>query len=335
MPVAALYLAFAACLALGAPAGADALSDETLPLAVAVAPFERVAAPDAAVPEVDTLLADRIGTRGVARIVGPGQLTVAADAEPDAETARAWAKQADAEVLVVGRVTRIGSQLSLDVRLRSAESGAVVGTYVAEIAGDESLEAGVDRLAGQVVEGARAFLSGEVEVPASVSTAPPSAAAAPTASKRKTNPFGISAFDNEQPISISSGELEAVKQDGARRLLFTKNVVVTQADVTIKSSRLEAFYPPNASQPERLVATGGVEMRQGDRTANCDNATYDRGEEILVCRGNAVLVEGEDHVRGNVIEFDLDKETVKVKGGAEVVIAPESEPTNGSGGTGR
>ena len=76
-------------------------------------------------PDVSRLLAERIGTRGVARVVGPDELGAAALGEPDAADVRAWASRADVEAVAVGRVTRIGTQLSVDVRLRSGESGDV------------------------------------------------------------------------------------------------------------------------------------------------------------------------------------------------------------------
>ena len=111
-------------------------------IAIAVAPFERDAPPGAALPDIETLLADRIGTQGVQRVVGPGELAVEADAEPADETVRAWAKQAEVAVVVVGRITRIGNQVSVDVRLRSGETGEVAGTYVAEVLDAERLETG-------------------------------------------------------------------------------------------------------------------------------------------------------------------------------------------------
>jgi lipopolysaccharide transport protein LptA len=307
-------IAFAVTVAVGfSAASAEPPVRDVSSLAIAVAPFEREAPPGAVVPDIETLLADRIGTQGVSRIVGPGEFAVEADAEPAPETVQTWAKQKGVKVVVVGRTTRIGNQVSVDVRLRSGETGVVVGTYVAEVLHAERLEPAVDRLANQILDGAGDFLH------SSVSAEPPPSPTPPAPRKSDDRPFGIS-FDSDQPVSIRSDELEAVEVDGTRRLLFTENVVVTQDDVTIRSNRLEAFYPAETSQPDRLLASGRVRMKQGDREARCDEATYDRAKEMLVCRGNAELREGEDCVTGQWIEFDTAAETVKVKGGAKVVI---------------
>jgi len=304
-------IAITSGLAIGlAAAAADDPVRDVSSLAIAVAPFERDAPPGAAVPDVDTLLADRLGTQGVRRIVGPGELAVDADAEPADETVRSWAKQAQVDALVVGRITRIGNQVSVDVKLRSGETGGVANTYVAEVMSAERLEATVDGLARQILDGAADFR------PVGVAAGPP---ASPAPSKPASDAFGID-FDSDRPISIRSDELEAIKTGGARRLLFTRNVVVTQDDTTIRSNRLEAFYPAEKNQPDRLVASGGVRMTQGKREARCDEATYERKDDLLICRGHAELREGEDCVVGEWIEFDTAAETVNVKGGAKVVI---------------
>ena len=87
------------------------------------------------------------------RIVGPAQLGAGSDPEPQDAEVMSWAEQAHVEAIVVGRTTRIGEQLSVDVHLRSGSTGGVAGTYVAEIVRPGELEAAVDRLAVQVIEG--------------------------------------------------------------------------------------------------------------------------------------------------------------------------------------
>ncbi|MEE9606805.1 MAG: LptA/OstA family protein [Myxococcota bacterium] len=329
--VSALWLAPPTAVAADPPA---APSDPVL--TIAVARFEAVAQPGRSLPDVATLLADRIGTRGVHKVVGPAQLGVAALAEPEASVARAWAEQAGVAALVVGRTTRIGDRLSVDVHLRSGASGKVERTFVAEALRTQ-LERAVDRLAEQIV----------VETRKLVGLPPPAAAAATSLSAeteakngspapgraastgaRVAPALGLRPLKLDAPLEIHSEELEAFSDNGARRLVFSKRVVVTQADLTIKADRLEAFYPRNASKPDRLVAKGGVVVRQGRREARCDDATYERSEQRLVCRGHAELREGEDRVRGKVIEFDIAADRVYVKGGASVLIRPESDAEN-------
>jgi lipopolysaccharide transport protein LptA len=311
---AVIWLLFAGITAFAAAASE---LDSAATVSIAVAPFERRAAPDVVLPDIDQLLADRIGTRGVQKIVGPSELSVEADAEPTAERVQEWSKQAKVEALVVGRITRIGIPISVEARLRSGSTGEILGTYVAEILKPDQLESAVDDLTRQVLEGAGG---------ASPENAPSVSAAPSDASGGTSGIF----FDSGRPISIRSDQLESVRSSGARKLLFTQNVVVAQDDVTIKSNRLEAFYPPDSSQPERLVATGRVRMSNRKNEARCDRATYERSKETLVCRGNAELREGDDCVAGEWIEFDLEADTVKVGGGAKVVIGGDGASPQGA-----
>jgi lipopolysaccharide export system protein LptA len=267
---------------------------------------------------VARLLADRIGTRGAHAVVGPGELGAPRSAEPTPAEIQAWATAAGVSTIAVGRATWIGGRQSIDVRLRTGDSGGLLGTYVAEVATPEDLAAEVDRLAGEIVDATVAWLqAGGVREPA---PSAPSRARDP-----KDNPFGIGGFDSDQPLSIHADELEASQQGGARRLVFKKGVRVSQADLTLESARLEAFYPEKASQPERLVASGGVRVAQGTREARCDQATYFRSDERMLCEGNAELRDGDDRVAGSVIEFDLAAERVVVKGGATVLFHPEPD----------
>jgi lipopolysaccharide export system protein LptA len=128
----------------------------------------------------------------------------------------------------------------------------------------------------------------------------------------------------DKPLSIRSDELEALEEEGRRRLIFTRNVNVEQGDLQVHSDRLEALYPPGGSQPDRLVANGHVRVSQRDKTMLCDKATFYQSEDRLVCTGNAELLQGKDRVQGREIEIFVRQNRVKVKGGAIVNVVPAS-----------
>ena len=313
----------ALCLSLAQPACAAApLAPAERPrVAIGVAAFESVGDADASNPDVGRLLADRIGTLGVQSVVGPAQLGAAVTSEPTPAQVQAWAAAAGVSTIAVGHATRSGERESVDVRLRAGDSGGLIASYFAEAATPADLAPALDRLAGQIVDGTTAWLTSDVAA-AKGAAAP---AARGTALRAKGDPFGMTSFDNGKPVSIHSDELEASQTEGARRLVFSKNVRVEQADLHLTSSRLEAFYPPNSNQPDRLVASGGVHVMQGTREARCDEAVYHRSEDLLVCEGHAELSDGDDRVAGEVIEFHLDAEKVFVRGGATVLFHPGSD----------
>lgn len=152
--------------------------------------------------------------------------------------------------------------------------------------------------------------------PPPVSSGPPSS--------RGAAPFGFQEWNNDAPLSINAEEMEAVQRSGARTLVFRKQVQVHQGDLSVRCRELEAIYPPDANQPDRLVARGAVQVAQGRQTASCDQMTYDRAGDRLSCRGNARFRDGDNEVAGDLIEIDLARESVRVTGGASLVIQPDT-----------
>jgi lipopolysaccharide export system protein LptA len=152
------------------------------------------------------------------------------------------------------------------------------------------------------------------------------AAAEPTSAGGATEQ-SVSMFPikGDKPLSIRSDELEAIEEGGKRHLLFTRNVNIEQGDLRVHSDRLEAFYPPGGNQPDKLVANGHVRVSQLDKTMICDAATYYQTEDRLVCSGNAELRQGADRVKGKEIEIFVKQNRVKVKGGAIVNVAADTE----------
>lgn len=291
---------------------AAAVSPKPL-VAIGVAPFEQVAAQGASVPDVASLLADRLATKGVDRIVGPAELGAQPLAEPAAESVQTWAQDAEVGTVVVGRTTRLGRSLSIDLRLLSGVDGAVVATFVEEVTRPSELGAAVERLAERVLEGIEPV--GEPAAPSE------------TTASGATRSGRASPFQGDEPIQISAAQLEAFEEEGRKRLVFTDDVRAAQGTFKLRAARLEAFYPAQSSQPERLVASGNVRLSQEGRTARCDTATYFREDQRVVCKGqNAILKQDDDQLQGREITFHLDSEVLVVTGGATVRIQSDTGP---------
>jgi lipopolysaccharide transport protein LptA len=352
MGIAAIGLALAAAAA-AAPSSDPAVSPKT-GLSIGVAPFERVGDVGADVPDVALMLARRLSTLGVERVVSPSDIGGTPMADPDARTAADQASRGGVAALVVGRTTGLGGKLSIDARLRDGRSGEPLGRrFYVEVAKPKDLAGGVEQLASQVIAqandapvapGAPAAAPGPEprETPA-VAAPPREGTAAAGAGATDARAAGAKAapaagFDSEAPITIKSDTLDVFEDGGRRRFQFAGNVRAKQADLVIRSERLEAFYPPNGSQPDRIVAIGSVSMRQAGRTARCAQATFYRKDDRIVCIGDVAEVEqGCDIVRGREIVFHTASQLLKVNGAADVRINPDAKGCGGpaSGGTGQ
>jgi lipopolysaccharide transport protein LptA len=137
-------------------------------------------------------------------------------------------------------------------------------------------------------------------------------------------PFGLGAFDRQEPITITAEELDARDEGELRTLAFRHKVEVRQGPLALSADMLRATYASGESQPRALEAQGSVSIREGTRRARCDEARYDRSAQQIVCRGNpAELFDADDRLAGRAISFDLARKSVRVEGGTEVEIQRE------------
>lgn len=308
-------LALLLLLASQAPSSETAAADAPPAVRIAVAAFEGDRSGD---DSFAARLAAQLAARRIERVVFPSELATLSVLDvrgslPEAAQVRTLASDARVDNLVVGRASRTdnGQAVEVSVEVRSGHSGAVVARYeryTGRAAG--GLDAAADELAG-------AILAGLGYTPESTDvSAPPPAASTRSKSRRL--------LASDEPITIQSDELEVIQQDDARHIIFDRNVLVTQGDVTLRSEKLDAYYSAGASQPDRLVATGRVRVSQGDRTGRCERAVYRRADQTLVCSGRAEVVQGCERLRGSKIEFDLARDRVRVTGAASVLIQPDA-----------
>jgi lipopolysaccharide export system protein LptA len=308
-------------------------------VALGVAPFDTASPEGGALPDVGSALAEALRAHGVQRVIGPAEIGGSSAAALEGEQLRALAERAGVDALVLGRTTRLGGRLSLDVRLRSGRSGDLIGTYVAELAASEPLGPALARLADQVISGAHSLeeraAPAAPDPPTASAAKPAEASDAPAPPSATSGQFGLEALGDDDPLSIRSDALEATDQAGARTLVFQHNVEVRRGDLTLRTEWLEAFYPAGAKQPRDLSAHGDVRVDQGARSARCTQATYTHESQQIVCTGEAELRDGADRIRGDRIVFALRERQVWVEGNVRLDLAPRALPVPDGAGAGR
>jgi lipopolysaccharide transport protein LptA len=318
---------------LGATWPALAFGDDSS-LRLAVAPFEG----ETGEPPLSARLASIFAEGPHERLLPPGSFVAEPGLTPSAEAVRAWAYNAAVDDVLLGRVHPATefSPARLDVVLRSGHSGAerwrrslvlpAAGSGTGAGAGAE------ETMLRSLASAVRAALGEEATKPGAgrVEGAAAGPSRSPAAAGRGLEAsLDLSGFDSDAPIEINAEEAEIVSRNRGRDLVFRRNVEVRQANVTLRSDRLEATYRKGESEPERLVAQGRVLVDQGGRRARCDRAIYLRAAQQLTCSGHAELVQGCDVVRGDSIEFDLADDRARVEGAASIVIRPRVDRNEG------
>jgi lipopolysaccharide export system protein LptA len=125
--------------------------------------------------------------------------------------------------------------------------------------------------------------------------------------------------NSNAPVDVTADRIEV--QDRVNRAIFTGNVHVLQAGMTIDSARMTVAYAkattPGANpQIQRIDASGGVSVRSADQTAQGSIAIYDLNRRLITMLGGVVLNQGGSQVRGGRLVMDLNTGRSTVDGSA-------------------
>jgi lipopolysaccharide export system protein LptA len=135
-----------------------------------------------------------------------------------------------------------------------------------------------------------------------------------------------------KPITIKSNELSTDSK--SRTATFTGKVSARQGDMTIYADKLVVRYKEDGGDVEKVEATGGVRIVQGDRLATAREAVYLSSEQRIVLTGDPKVFQGENTISGKVITYFVNEERSVVTGGAdsrvEAVIHPKDKGKDGS-----
>jgi lipopolysaccharide export system protein LptA len=117
------------------------------------------------------------------------------------------------------------------------------------------------------------------------------------------------------PIDVAADRIEV--QDRADRAIWSGNVVVKQAQLTLEAQRLTlAYSTAGGLEIDRLDASGGVVVRSPSETARGDFGVYDIDRRLITLIGGVRLERGGSSLAGGRLTIDLASGRAVVDGGA-------------------
>ncbi|MXO91573.1 LptA/OstA family protein [Pontixanthobacter aquaemixtae] len=144
----------------------------------------------------------------------------------------------------------------------------------------------------------------------------------------------IAGHNSRAPVDFDAGRIEL--QDKQNRVTLSGNVIVRQAGLTVRSSRMLINYSDaGALQIQRLTATGGVQVTRGNEAASGDVAVYDFNRRIITMAGNVRLRRGGDTLNGGRLVIDLQSGVSSVDGRASGSSSVTGEPGTTTNSNGR
>jgi len=124
----------------------------------------------------------------------------------------------------------------------------------------------------------------------------------------------LQGHNTNAPVDVAADRIEV--QDRADRAIFSGNVIVRQASLTLNAARLTVAYS-NAGgiEIERIDATGGVTLRSPSETARGQYAIYDLNNRLITMVGGVSLIRGDSRVNGGRLVIDLASGRAVMDGG--------------------
>jgi len=124
----------------------------------------------------------------------------------------------------------------------------------------------------------------------------------------------LKGHDADAPIDVAADRIEA--QDRADRAIFSGNVRVKQAALTLDTQRLTVAYSSSGGvQIRRLDASGGVLVRSPSETARGNFGIYDLDRKLITLIGAVQLNRGGSQINGHRLTIDLSSGRAVVDGG--------------------
>ncbi|MEK6201918.1 MAG: lipopolysaccharide transport periplasmic protein LptA [Desulfobulbaceae bacterium] len=133
---------------------------------------------------------------------------------------------------------------------------------------------------------------------------------------------------DKSPINIEADRMVSLQQKNS--VLFSGNVLATQADVQIRSKEMTVYYSQAAKgkgqEVKKIHCTGNVEVTRGDWLGTGDKMDYLAQERKVIITGGAKAWQGKNQVAGETIVYYLDE------GRSEVVPSKADTASGKKGG---
>jgi len=146
------------------------------------------------------------------------------------------------------------------------------------------------------------------------------AEASPQTKAKPEKKSGTTAFEfnRKDPIYITADWMEV---DQVKNVITYKGrVVMLQADMTMRSEVLTAYYDPEMKQMKQIIAEGKVNAVQGNRMATGEKAVFDDRSKTVTLTGNPVMRQGNSQVTGTKVVYFTEQDRAVAEGDGKIRV---------------
>jgi lipopolysaccharide export system protein LptA len=145
-----------------------------------------------------------------------------------------------------------------------------------------------------------------------------SSAAAPTKDETKKKTGSAFEFNKKDPIYITSDWMEVDQKKNT--ITYKGRVVTVQADMTMRSDTLTAYYDGDMKQMKQIIAEGKVNATQGSRIATGEKAVFDDSAKTVTLTGNPVMRQGNSQVKGSRVIYFVEQDRATAEGDGKIRV---------------
>lgn len=114
-------------------------------------------------------------------------------------------------------------------------------------------------------------------------------------------------FNSNAPIDVDAARVDI--EDNANEAVFSGNVVIRQAGLTLNADRVRILYAKDAAgspQVRRLDAFGHVRITQDKMRATSNSGVYDVASRTITLIGGVEMLQGTNRLNGERVTWDLN-----------------------------
>jgi lipopolysaccharide export system protein LptA len=137
-------------------------------------------------------------------------------------------------------------------------------------------------------------------------------------------------FNKKDPIFITADWMEVDQKQNT--ITYKGRVVTVQAEMTMRSETLTAYYDPEMKQMKQIIAEGKVNATQGNRVATGEKAVFDDKAKTVTLTGSPVMRQGNSQVSGNKVIYFVEQDRSIVEGDGKIRVQATIFPEELKGG---
>lgn len=157
--------------------------------------------------------------------------------------------------------------------------------------------------------------------------------------EEKITHFSLKQFADEKTSFVLEGETAEISSKGGTTISTPEMSLSTPTETieitTGKEGKGEIRIVPDEKKVQNIIITGNVrivykDIKTGTITmeGRCEKLTYNDKEKTIIMENSPVIIRNKNYFKSDVIFYNIDKNTLELKGNVNARIYSEEKPAD-------